>query len=198
MDPTRLARKFLTTWVSHPWCSGGQHYTLWNSYIETLQHILPNIPDNGTIDSWLPLAQNREQWKTLQTEWIKHQQALTIYQYGPHPLLGDGILDHQFFWYLQDIHRRFSMNNGHVWSIFLCSFYYVMILLLFWGHEPCIGFFLWWFNTPDALICYPGSIEKLKLLGATYLLTTFVHRQKSTNYSTGICINLNHSSYSVM
>jgi hypothetical protein len=23
---------------------------------------------------------------------------------------------------------------------------------------------------PDALICYPGSIEKLKLLGATYLL----------------------------
>ena len=24
---------------------------------------------------------------------------------------------------------------------------------------------------PDALICYPGSIEKLKLLGATYLLT---------------------------
>jgi hypothetical protein len=38
------------------------------------------IPDNGTIDSWLPLEQNREQWKTLGTEWIKHQQALTIYQ----------------------------------------------------------------------------------------------------------------------
>jgi hypothetical protein len=37
---------------------GGQHYTLQNSYIETLQHILPNIPDNDTIDSWLPLAQN--------------------------------------------------------------------------------------------------------------------------------------------
>jgi hypothetical protein len=85
--------------------------------------------------------------------------------------LGDGILDHQFFWYLQDIHCRFSMNDGHVWSIFLCSFYYVMILLLFWGHEPSIGFFLRRFNTPDALICYPGSIEKLKLLGATYLLT---------------------------
>jgi hypothetical protein len=55
-----------------------------------------------------------EQWKTLGTEWIKHQQALTIYQYGPHPLLGDGILDHQFLWYLQDIHHRFSMNGGHV------------------------------------------------------------------------------------
>jgi hypothetical protein len=88
--------------------------------------------------------------------------------------LGDGILDHQFFWFLQDIHRRFSMNDGHVWSIFLCSFYYVMILLLFWGHEPCIGFFLWQFNMPDALICYPGSIEKLKLLGATYLLYYFI------------------------
>jgi hypothetical protein len=95
MDPTSLPRKFLTAWVSHPRRSGGQHYTLQNSYVEILQHILPNIPDNGTIDSWLPLAQNREQWKTLGTEWIKHRQSLTIYQYGPHPLLGDGILDHQ-------------------------------------------------------------------------------------------------------
>jgi hypothetical protein len=113
-DPTRLPHKFLTTWVSHPQCSGGPHYTLQNSYITTHQHILPNIPDNGTIDSWLPLAQNREQWKTLRTEWIMHRQALMIYQHGPHPLLGDGILDHQFLWYLQDIHRRFSMNGGHV------------------------------------------------------------------------------------
>jgi hypothetical protein len=80
MDPTRFPHKFLTAWVSHPRCSGGQHYTLRNSYVETLQHILPNIPDNGTIDSWLPLAQNHEQWKTLGTEWIKHRQALTIYQ----------------------------------------------------------------------------------------------------------------------
>jgi hypothetical protein len=114
MDPTCLPRKFLTAWVSHPRHSGGQHYTLRNSYVKTLQHILPNIPDNGTIDSWLPLAQNCEQWKTLGTEWIKHRQALTIYQYGPHPLLQDGILDHQFFWYLQDMHHRFSMNDGHV------------------------------------------------------------------------------------
>jgi hypothetical protein len=44
-----------------------------------------------------------------------------IYQYGPHPRLGDGILDHQFFLYLQDIHLRFSMNGGHLWSIFLCT-----------------------------------------------------------------------------
>jgi hypothetical protein len=95
--------------------------------------------------------------------------------------LGDGILDHQFFWYLQDIHHRFSMNDGHVWSIFLCSFYYVMILLLFWGHEPCIRFFLQQFNTPDTLICYPGSIEKLKLLGATYLLTYLDGKSLSSN-----------------
>jgi hypothetical protein len=123
MDPTRLRCKFLTAWVSPPRRSGGQHYTLQNSYIETLQHILPNIPDNGTIDAWLPLAQNHEQWKTLGTEWIKHWQALTIDQYGPHPLLGDGILHHQFFWYLQDIHCRFSMNDGHVWSITLSMFF---------------------------------------------------------------------------
>jgi hypothetical protein len=49
--------------------------------------------------------------------WPYYRQALTIYQYGPHPFLGDGILDHQF-----------SMNGGHVWSIFLCSFYYVWAL----------------------------------------------------------------------
>jgi hypothetical protein len=28
MDQTCLPRKFLTAWVSHPQCSGGQHYTL--------------------------------------------------------------------------------------------------------------------------------------------------------------------------
>jgi hypothetical protein len=141
MDPTYLPCKFLTAWVSHPRCFGGQHYTLQNSYVETLQHILPNIPDNGTIDSWLPLVQNREQWKTLGTEWIKHWQALTIYQYGPHPLLGDGILDRQFFWYLQDIHRQFSMNNGHVWSIFLCSFYMLWSYYYFEVTSPASGSF---------------------------------------------------------
>jgi hypothetical protein len=30
---------------------------------------------------------------------------------------------------------------------------------------------------PDALICYPGSIEKLKLLGATYLPYNMVCQQ---------------------
>jgi hypothetical protein len=61
------------------------------------------------------------------------------------------------------------MNGGHVWSIFLCSFVMLWSLLLFWGHEPCIRFFFWWFNAPDVLICYPGCTEKLKLLGAPYL-----------------------------
>jgi hypothetical protein len=136
MDPTRLPCKFLTAWVSHPRRSGGKTTPcITHSYVETLQHILPNIPDNGTIDSWLPLAQNCEQWKTLGTERIKHQQTLTIYQYGPHSLLGDGILDHQFLWYLQDIHRRFSMNGGHEWWIFLCTstrFLFNLISILHW------------------------------------------------------------------
>jgi hypothetical protein len=100
-----------------------QHYTLRNSYVETLQHILPDIPDNGTIDSWLPLVQNREQWKTLGTEWIKYRQALMIYQYGPHPLLGDGILHHQFFWYLQDIHRSPILNERWTHVINLSTFF---------------------------------------------------------------------------
>ncbi len=46
-----------------------------------------------------------------------------IYEYGPHPLLGDDILDHQFFWHLQDIHRQVSMNDGHMWSINLSMFF---------------------------------------------------------------------------
>jgi hypothetical protein len=33
---------------------------------------------------------------------------------------------------------------------------------------------------PDALICYPGSIEKLKLLGVTYLLTYFFRSKLRT------------------
>jgi hypothetical protein len=81
---------------------------------------------------------------------------------------------HQNCWFQTHFQLSNWAHDGHVWSIFLCSFYYVMILLLFWGHKPCIRFFLWRFNMPDALICYPGSIEKLKLLGATYLLTTYL------------------------
>jgi hypothetical protein len=55
MDPTRLPHKFLTAWVSHPRHSGGQHYTLQNSYVETLQHILPNIPDMAPSIHGCPL-----------------------------------------------------------------------------------------------------------------------------------------------
>jgi hypothetical protein len=60
-----------------------------------LQHVLTNVPDNGNIQSWLPLVQKHEYWKQIGTEWVKHQQALTIYHYVHHPLLGDGILDHK-------------------------------------------------------------------------------------------------------
>jgi hypothetical protein len=88
--------------------SGGQHYTLRNSYIDTLQHIIPTVPDNGSIDSWLRLAQNREQWKTLGTEWLKRRQALMIYHHGHHPLLGAGILDHKYEWYLRQIHQGYN------------------------------------------------------------------------------------------
>ncbi len=40
--------------------------------------------------------------------------------------------------------------------------------------EPCIGFFLRRFNTPDALICYVGSIEKLSKLLQSERLTYFL------------------------
>jgi hypothetical protein len=78
LGPSHLPRQFLTTWVGKSRQSGGQHYTLHNFYIDTLQHIIPTVPDNGSIDSWLPLAQNREQWKTLGTEWLKRQQAARL------------------------------------------------------------------------------------------------------------------------
>jgi hypothetical protein len=130
----------------------------------------PKYSRQSTIDSWLPLVQNHEQWKTLRTEWMKRQQALTIYQYGPHPLLGDGILDHQFLWYLQDIHGQFSINNWHVWWICLCFLIrYSLIIAL--RSRALHRVLFQWFNVPDAPICYPGSIEKLNLLGATYLPT---------------------------
>jgi hypothetical protein len=37
---------------------------------------------------------------------------------------------------------------------------------------------------PDTLICYPGSIEKLKLLGATYLLLLFTYDEYITDPNT--------------
>jgi hypothetical protein len=45
---------------------------------------------------------------------------------------------------------------------------------------------------PDALICYAGSIEKLKLLGATYLLTYLQQSLKSWNVE--FCSNNRRSS----
>jgi len=76
--------------------------------------ILLDVSNNGSFDSWLPIMQNCEHWKQLGTEqWMKCQQTLTIYHYGYHPILGDGILDHKFLWYLQDIHCRISMTGRH-------------------------------------------------------------------------------------
>jgi hypothetical protein len=58
------------------------------------------------------LAQNQEKWKEIGTEWLKHQQAITIFIHGYHPLLGGaGILDHKYQWYLQDLQQSFSMAN---------------------------------------------------------------------------------------
>jgi hypothetical protein len=68
-------------------------YTLRNSYVDTLQHIISDCSRYTPLTlSWLTLAQNREQWKTLGTEWLKRRQALTIYHHGHHPLLGAGTL----------------------------------------------------------------------------------------------------------
>jgi hypothetical protein len=100
MDPTCLPRKFLTTWVSHHRRhSGGQHYTataklicasrhfsIFSQIFQTTVPLIHGCPLHRTVNSG---------WKTLRTEWMKRRQALTIYQYDPHPLLGDGIVDHQ-------------------------------------------------------------------------------------------------------
>jgi hypothetical protein len=61
--------------------------------------------------SWLPLVQKCEYWKQIGTEWIKHQQALTMYHNGHHPLFGDSILDHKYQWYLPDIQCQNLMTS---------------------------------------------------------------------------------------
>jgi hypothetical protein len=43
-----------------------------------------------------------------ETEWLKRQQALMIYHHGHHPLLGAGILDHKYEWYLWQIHQGYN------------------------------------------------------------------------------------------
>jgi hypothetical protein len=50
-------------------------------------------------------------------------------------------------------------------------------------------------NVPDALICYPGSIEKLKLLGATYLPTfgTCPSKKKLSQMSQLVIFGTHHT-----
>jgi hypothetical protein len=230
--PAWVPPAFLINSSPHGWANpvngggGGQHYMLHNSYVDMLQHIIPTIPNNGSIDSWLTLAQNREQWKTLGTEWLKGQQALTIYHHGtlscmlaPSTISMNGTYGrytkdtmdnnsipicsslplptcHCLFMYSPLCAANVPWSFG---SLLFCSF------SLRWLPEPCI---LPWCAFLDAFctlsiypfmflsicqhlfqvtdlttrgcsffgdsncltlfICYPGSIEKLTLLGAIY------------------------------
>jgi hypothetical protein len=143
MDPTHLPRKFLTAWVSHPRCSGGQHYTLWNSYIKTLQHILPNTPDNGAIDSWLPLAQP-EPWTVEDTrDWMDEVPASThnlsvwssssLRRWHPRSSVPLVLTRHS----LPILNKQWTC----VINLSMFFYYVSIVLLLLWGHKPCIGFF---------------------------------------------------------
>jgi hypothetical protein len=138
-----------------------------------LQHILPNIPDKQWHHRFMA-APCAELWTVENTwDWMDKTPSsthdLSVWSSSSlgrrHPR--SSVL-------LLVLTRHSSPILNERWTCVInlsMFFYYVMIFLLFWGHEPCIGFFvLRRFNMPDALICYPGSIEKLKLLGATYLL----------------------------
>jgi hypothetical protein len=187
MDPTRLPCKFLTAWwVSHPRCSGGQHYTLQNSYVKTLQHILPNIPDNARHHRFMA-APCAEPWTVENTQdWMDKAPTsthdLSVWSSSSlrrwHPRSSVPLVLTR--------HSSPILNERWTWMIKLSMFfYYVMVFLLFWDNEPCIRFSFQQFNAPDALICYPGSIEKLKLLEATYLPNLFLHRDTPHFWSAG-------------
>jgi hypothetical protein len=70
MNPAPLPCQFLTAWVSKPHCPGGQHYTLYNSYVDTLQQpcASKHVPDTGNGQSWLAPSWV-EPW-ILETNWI--------------------------------------------------------------------------------------------------------------------------------
>jgi len=71
--------------------------TLRHSYVDSLQHILgDDVPNNGALTAWIDTAQTRESWDTVGRDWIERRQAVTLYTYGHHPLLGHGLSDHKY------------------------------------------------------------------------------------------------------
>jgi hypothetical protein len=139
-------------------------------WVETLQHILPNIPDNGAINSWLPLVQNHEKWLEDTQDWMDEVLASTAHDLSVwsssslrrgHPRSSVPLVLTR--------HSSPILNKQWTCVINLSMFLLCYSLTITLRSQALHRVLLRWFNAPDALICYPASIEKLKLLGATYL-----------------------------
>ena len=102
-----VLRKFLAAWVSHPPHCGRLCMTLCcHMHVKSLKHILrDDFPDNGVLRAWIcPYGTIKTSWETLSHNWIKCQQALTLYAHGNQLLLlGPGILNHEYDEYLRVI-----------------------------------------------------------------------------------------------
>jgi len=78
--------------------------TLRHSYIDSLQHILGgDVPNNGALTAWINTAQMRESWDTISCDWIERRQAITLYTYGHHLLLGNRLSNHKCAKYMEAI-----------------------------------------------------------------------------------------------
>jgi hypothetical protein len=107
-----LYRRFMTAWIHNPRRSGGQQKTLRNTYLDTLQNVLPDDVDrSGTVGSWTHLAQQKSYWKQLGTEWIARQHAIQIFENGHHPMLGVGLNPHKYDRQLTDIQRQRNLSD---------------------------------------------------------------------------------------
>ena len=93
----RLPRKLLTAWIMTPRQVGRPRNMLRHSYVEALRHTIgERTPDNGALNSWTHLAQQKTQWENLSLDWIERRTAVTIVAYGDHPLLGNGVREDKF------------------------------------------------------------------------------------------------------
>ena len=112
MPDHRLPRRLLTAWIQSSRQIGRPRMTLRDSYVETLQHIIgDDVPNDGALSSWIPLAQSRSNWEDMSQDWIERRTARTMIEHGRHPMLGAGICEHKYAMHFESILRETDMTN---------------------------------------------------------------------------------------
>ncbi len=106
-----------------------RHFSIFSQILQTMVPLIHGCPLR---------SQNREQWKTLGTEWMKCRQALvwsssSLRRWHPRSSVPLVLTRHS----LPILNKQWTC----VINLSMFFYYVSIVLLLLWGHKPCIGFF---------------------------------------------------------